>query len=254
MSELKTFLDEIGVNDEKPVDVLNDPLIPEQGAAGEKASDEEKGTEEHHPRNRRERRLESKLQAERESSIALAAKLAEREKIDSERNATVESDYIKSIERIYGTDSPEAIEATEVLKGAFKGLHKDATESALKLFREEQEQQSKAVSNEENVLDGMMEEIEDNFNVDLTSEEAKGTQKAFLTLLERMSPKDKEGNIIQYADHEAVWEMLQSQKSIPKQNQAKDLSNRSMVQSGSSKESQLETDSGLRFLQENGII
>ncbi len=255
MSELKTFLEEIGVNDEKQVDVLTDPLVPEQGKQEDKkASDDNKDDEGHQPRNRRERRLESKLQAERESSIALAAKLAEREKIDSERNVTAESDYIKSIEKIYGTDSPEAIEATEILKGAFKGLHKDATESALQLLREEREKESKAVLNQETVLDTMMEEIEDQYDVDLTSNEAKGTQKAFLTLLERMSPKDKDGNIIQYADHGAVWEMLQSKNEAPKQNQAKDLSSRSMVQSGSSKESQLEDDSNVRFLKENGII
>jgi len=254
MSELKTFLDEIGVNDVKPVDILTDPLVPEEGKQEIKAPVDDKGEGEHQPRNRRERRLESKLQAERESSIALAAKLAEREKIDSERNATVESDYLKSIEKIYGTDSPEAIEATELFKGALKGLHKDATETALKLFREERDKETKAVTDQEGILDTMMEEIEDEYNVDLTSEEAKTTQKAFLTLLQRMSPKDKDGNIIQYADHTAVWETLQSQKEAPKQNQAKDLSSRSMVQSGSSKESQLEDDSNVRFLKENGII
>lgn len=250
MSELKTFLDEIGVNDEKVVDVLTDPLVPEEGKQEENGSSNNSGDDEHQPRNRRERRLEAKLQAERESSIALAAKLAEREKIDSERNVTVESDYIKSIERIYGTDSPEAIEATELLKGAFKGLHKDATENALKLFREEQQAEKAAVSNEEKALDMMIEEIEDGYNVEVDS----ATQKAFFTLLERMSPKDNDGNITQYADHTAVWEMLQSQRTVPKSNPAKDLSSRSMVQSGSSKESKLEDDSNVRFLRDNGII
>ncbi len=247
MSELKTFLDEIGVSDEKVKDVLTDSLLPEEGKQEETPNNDD---EEHQPRNRRERRLEAKLQAERESSIALAAKLAEREKIDSERNVSVESDYIKSIEKIYGTDSPEAIEATELLKGAFKGLHEDATKSALQLFREEQQAAKSAVSNEEKALDAMVEEIEDEYNVEFTPT----TQKAFFSLLERMSPKDKDGNIIQYADHTAVWEMLQSQTPAPKNNPAKDLSNRSMVQSGSSKESRLEDDSSVRFLRDNGII
>lgn len=253
MSELKTFLDEIGIQDESTtVDVLTDSLIPEEGKKDEDNGTSSKSNEEHehHPRNRRERRLEAKYQAERESSIALAAKLAERERIDAERNASVESDYLKSIEKIYGTDSPEAIEATELLKGAFKGLHADATKTALETLRAEQEAERRAAQSEEANLDAMIEDIEDQFDVEMTPQ----TQKAFFTLLERMSPKDRDGNIIQYADHTAVWEMLQSQTQAPKTNRAKDLSDRSMVQSGSSKESKLEDDSTVRFLKQHGII
>jgi len=247
---LETFLDEIGVNDAKQVDVLTDSLVPEQGASEDKTTDENKEHEGQHARNRRERRLEAKYQAERESSIALAAKLAERDRIDAERNVSTESDYIKSIEKIYGTDSPEAIEATELLKGAFKGLQKDATEQALRIFKEQQEAEQAAVANEEGTLDAMIEEIEDELGIEVDT----STRTSFFKLLARMSPKDRDGNIIQYADHTAVWEMLQSQTSTPKSNPAKDLSSRSMTQSGSSKESKLEDDSNVRFLKQHGII
>jgi hypothetical protein len=156
---------------------------------------------------------------------------------------------LKSIEKIYGTDTPEATAATELLKSALKGVGEKATERALEKFREEQRQVNEAVKNEEKELDSMVEEIEDESGSVLSDTQKKG----FFAMLERMSPKDKDGNVIHYADHHAVWDMYQS-KTVKPENRAKDLSSRSMVQSGSSKDSKLDDDATLRYLKEQGII
>lgn len=72
-------------------------------------------------------------------------------------------------------------------------------------------------------------------------------------MLEKMSPKDDEGNVIHYADHNAVWDILQSKNQKP-DTRAKDLSARSMVQSGASQETKLTSTALERQLREEGII
>jgi len=238
MNELFEFLKDTG----EEQDLLTQPLD------GEPAKEPEE--EGQHLRNRRERRLAERLKAERESSIALAAKL---EVLTNNRNETPDKDYLKSIERIYGTDSQEAQDATELLKNALRGVEERATENALAKFREEQAATQQATAKESKALDSMIEDIEDDYNVELSGPQGETTRKAFFKLLERMSPKDSDGNVTQYADHRAVWETLKAQH--PKQeSRARDIATRSMTQSGSPQESKLVDDAQTRYLRENGII
>lgn len=223
--------------------LLDQPIIPITEDKKEEPEDDGMKL-----RNRREKRLAEKLEAERESSIRLAERLATITEAQKFKEDT-DGDYLKGIEKIYGTETPEAVTATELLKSALKGVGEKATERALVQFREEQAKANEAVKNEEKALDSMIEEIEDESNAILTDSQKKG----FFSMLEKMSPKDKDGNVIAYADHHSVWEMYQS-KTVKTENRAKDLSSRSMVQSGASKESKLVDDSTARYLSENGII
>lgn len=258
MNEQEKFLKEL--ENDGTADILTKPLDPEKEpeGEGEKAPEvvakpkEGEDDNEGRPRNRRERRLTAKLQAERESSMFMAGRL---EAIAEAQKAKAESggDYLKNIERIYGTDSPEAMAATELLKEALKSVKESATKDALEAFKEEQRQANEAVKKEEEALDMMLEELEDEHNIDLTSDSAESTRKGFFKLLQKMSPKDKEGNIVAYADHHAVWEQYKTGVKKP-ENRAKDLSSRSMVESGASKDSKLEDDASTRFLKEHGII
>ena len=225
-------------------DVLTQPLEPDAGQAqpGEEESNEDKF-------NRRERRLQSKLQAERESSIALAARLEALTEAQKFRQESEPEEYLKAVEKIYGTNSPEATEATELLKTALQGVEKRATERALEQFREERKQENDSVASEEKTLDDMVESIEDETGQEMDEQ----TRQGFFQLLERLSPKDKDGNIIEYADHNAVWEELQARKQ-PQSNRAKDLAARSMVKTGASPQTSVEADANERWLRENGII
>ncbi|MBL0320502.1 MAG: hypothetical protein IPP74_14600 [Alphaproteobacteria bacterium] len=207
----------------------------------EKESDEEKS-------NRRERRLQAKLQAERESSIALAARLealTEAQKFSRETNPDVDD----TISRIYGTDTPEAVAATTLLQKALANAEDRATERAIAKIREEQQQERASVQQEERTLEGMIESIEDETGLTLDAQ----TQKGFFTLLEKLSPKDSDGNVVAYADHHAVWDEYQARKT-PVSSRAKDLSSRSMVKTGTSPSTSVETDATERYLRENGLI
>lgn len=199
--------------------------------------------------NRRERRLQSKLQAERESSIALAARLevlTESQKFQRENTPEVD----ETIARIYGTNTPEATEATNLLTKALANVETRATEKALQTFREEQRKEREAVQKEEKTLDAMVEEIEDEHHVTLDGQSKKG----FFALLEKLSPKDADGNISQYADHHAVWEEMQSRRKAAEPNRAKELATRSMARTGASAPSTVTEDANVRFLREQGLI
>lgn len=251
-TEQEKFLDEVGA--EQNVDIFDQPLIPEKEEGGSKkedATDEVKEADAETLRNRRERRLTAKLEAERASAIQLAEQL----RIANSRNQSREEtskDYLKDAERIYGTDTPEGIQATELLKNILRGLEKSSRESSLEDLRAEQRKEREEARKAEMEVENMLEEIEEDHNVDLTANTAVRT--GFLKLLEKMSPKDADGNIIQYADHQAVWDVYQSRTTKKTDTRAKDTSSRSMVQSGASANANEQQDAVAKFLSDNGII
>ncbi len=258
MSVQDEFLKGLEDDQGKTVDILEQPFGPTgttpsgdegQGATGPTGEADDELEDGLKPRNRRERRLVKKWQEERESSIFMAGKLEARS--EAAKAVTEESDYLKAVERIYGTDSPEAQLATDLLKKAIVGAREDAKRDAIAEMREERVRESQSQAAAERELDDLLEDIEDTYDVTLTDTQ----QKSFFQLLHKMSPKDAEGVVLEFADPHAVWEIFQ--EKIQKRgtdNRAKNLSARSMVQSGASKESTLADDSASRFLRENGII
>lgn len=230
---------------------LDEFSTPPQATTPPEAGKEQTEGDKEPPKNRRERRLREQLDAERESSTFLAGKLQGLTEAQKLREETEPSEYLKKVEKIYGTQSPEAVEATKLLQEAIRGAEEQAVERALEMFREEQRSAVQAVEVEEKNLDSMVDSIEDEFDVDID----EPTEQRFFQLLEKMSPKDEEGNITAYADHFSVWEQLQSQKQQSAQPQrAKNLASRSMVRTGSSPNTTAGADANERWLLENGII
>lgn len=264
LNEQEQFLKSLEDDQGKGVDILEQPLHPigatgtdgegegAQGATGATgaADDDEEGEDGLKPKNRRERRLVKKLQEERESSIFLQGKLAARS--EATKAVTEESDYLKAVERIYGTDSPEAQLATDLLKKAIIGAREDAKAQAVAELRAEREREKEEAANASRELDSFIEDIEDTYEVTMT----QAQQRGFFDLMRKMSPKDRSGAVVAYADPHAVWEVFQEklQKKGTTDTRAKALASRSMVQSGASKESNLQNDTAARFLTENGII
>jgi hypothetical protein len=247
MNEQEQFLKDLERNeDEDPFAALN---TPEEEEKTEEEDEPENQPEE--IKNRRHRRLEEKLQAEREANIALNARV---EALAEATRSKESPDFLSRIERIYGTDSPEAVAATELLKQSFLDVKEEAKRELREELRQEQLQRQAEEKKEAAVLDSMLEELEDEHGIDLTSPKSEATRKGFFRLLEKMSPKDSTGTVIAYADHHAVWEEYRSKVAKKPDTRAKDLASRTMVQSGASKESNLQDDATLRFLKDNGLI
>ena len=248
MNETEQFLKDLETEQGGIEDIFNQPLNPEPEKEQEEMieEDDEDGLK---PKTRRERRLKEKLEQERGSAIQLAERLS---RLEEARQATSEEeDYLKSIERIYGTDSAEAQMATDILTKAFKSVRDDAENRAYERIQSERQNESQAVQEAESELDSIVDDIEDTFGIELT--EAQET--AYFQLLQKMSPKDREGNVTSLADPYAVFELFKEKVSKgTTDNRAKELSARSMTQSGAAKDSTLTDDATERWLRENAII
>lgn len=226
--------------------VLNQPLVSEPETVPEEKVDEEP---EEDPKNRTERRLREKLDKERIANIELNARLSTLSEVQKLRESAPD-DYLSSVEKIYGTDSPEATAATELLKTALRSVEERAKNSALEEFRSERAREQEEVRQASERLDSFIEEIEDEHNVTFSPQ----MQKSYFTLLEKMSPKDSDGNIVEYADPHAVYEIFSEKLQKRTDSKAKDLASRSMVNGNSGSQSVIEDDAAKRLLREAGII
>lgn len=238
MPEEKNFLDEF---DQKP----EDPFAPVETPVEPVVEEEQPIDPE--PRTRRERRLVEKLQNERESAIALAARLDVM--TQSQNSRSEQSQFLDVAERIYGTQTPELREATELLKTALSGVKEEAKREALAEWQSIKQKEQEAIVQAEKRIDDMIENIEDERNIELSDSNRQG----FLKLLEKMSPKDSRGNITEYADHYAVWDVYQSQIKKPV-NPAKELAAKTMTNGSASSNSNLTNNAHEQWLREQGII
>lgn len=252
-SAMEEFLGDIPVagQQKQTEDVFDKPLD------GKEVIDPEKGgdTEPEPRKNRHHRRLEAKYQAEREVNIGLAARLeamSEAQKFIKDTNA---SNVDENLIRLYGNDE-KGLLAAKITQDLLNKTKVEARQEALDAFTKQQEDAAQEVAAHRSELDEMLEEVEDEFNVDLTSDEptAIKARQGFYKMLEKVSPKNKEGVVTDYADPLATWEFYQQQNKSTDTNRAKDLGSRSMVKSGSSGDSNLEASAQERFLKEAGII
>lgn len=224
--------------------ILNQPLNPETPTVEEQVEEEP----EEDPKNRSERRLREKLEKERIANIELNAKyqaLSEAQRFRQE-----ETDPYETVGKIYGTDTPETQAATELLKNALRNVEERAKSSALEEFRSERQREQEEVRQASERLDSYIEEIEDEHGVSFSPQ----MQKSYFTLLEKMSPKDSDGNIIEYADPHAVYEIFSEKLQKRTDSKAKELASRSMVSGNSGSQSVIEDDAAKRLLREAGII
>lgn len=187
-------------------------------------------------KNRRQRRLEEQLQREKESNIALNERiktLAEQQKF-LEQTSVGEPD--ERFLRIYG-DSPETRQAWKLQQELLADYAQKAKEEALMEFEQRAIQAEQEQKSYENLIDDQLEAIEDEYNVDVTSDSpaARKARREFLEMVQQFSPKDENGNITDYADFNAIWNVYQAQREKPKStDRQKEISARSMKTGGTS--------------------
>jgi len=225
MFETNSFLKDLEGDNQDAFKHLGDLELdkPEQENSEEEIEEQRK--------NRRERRLEKQLQAERENAIALA----ERVKVLSEVGKFKEEvgdDYIKEVRAIFGDEKPENKAASDILEKTLRKIREDAVKEAEDRFSSRQVSESKAVQDEEKNLDAIMEDVEDEYGIDMSNE---AVRRGFLNALEKASPKDKDGDIIEFADPDYVAEkFVERRKSNVR---GKEIASRSMTPSGQSNSS-----------------
>lgn len=202
-------------------------------------------------KNRHIRRLETKLQSEREASIAREARIEALTEAQKFRKESGVDDLDEMVARIYGTDKPENAAATELLTKAMKGYSERAKREAIEELRTELQNSRAEEQRETQAVQSYIEQIEDKYGIDFTSTAAgREKQQQFRDLWFRLSPKDSGGEVKEYADPYEVYEIFsQSQGG----SRAKELSARGMVRSAPVQTS-VQDDATTKYLRENGII
>lgn len=218
-SEVEKFFEGLPSEDKKEADIFEDIKKEDPPAKEEpKADDPEKEGE---PRkNRRHRRLEEQLQREREARIAAEARAGALAEMPhrSESEGEVPSEWL----RIYG-DTPESRTAWKLNKGIFEGIAEKAKKDAIAEIESKRAEEVRKAKEFESFIDSELEGIEDEFNVDVTSDApaARKARRELLELVESLSPKDKDGNLAGYADFQETWKLYQAQRKEQKPDASK---------------------------------
>lgn len=201
-------------------------------------------------KNRHIRRLEDKLQKERESNIAMSARVQALSEVDKFRGETKADELEEMVSRIYGTDKPENAAATDLLLKSMRGFSDRAKREAIEEFRSEQQAQAAQVNKEVETLEGYIEQIEDQYGIDLSSSAAGREKRAqYIELLEKLSPKQN-GEVTDYADPFETYELFASRQAP---NRSKELASRGMVRSRPV-ENSLQEEATAKFLKDQGLL
>lgn len=235
-TEIDKFFGELPSEDKRPQDIFKEET-PKEEPIDEAKPEEGDGKEESTHKNRAYRRLEEKYQRERESNIALAARLQAETEAKAKYEPQGPSDAPAEWIALYG-DTPEAQKAWKMQETLLARVEENAKEKALAEFENRNVKAQEAQKGFEEFIDLELESLEDNFNVDLTSNapSARKARREFLEMVQNLSPKDENGVITGYADFGATFEQYQKIRSqeTPDETSArrKEIASRSMKKAG----------------------
>jgi hypothetical protein len=132
--------------------------------------------------------------------------------------------------KLVGNDTPEKVEVLKDLDKYFGNLKGEARNEFLQEMQE-REQQSKA--QDAAALDELQsgfETIEEDYGVDLDTDRA--TRTKFVEFLRKVSPKNEDGEVKEFADIPSAWETFQDlNKRTSQPTRAKELASRGLTRS-----------------------
>ncbi len=227
-STVDEFFKGLPSEDKQQADVFNDKKQEEKPDI--KVEGEEEPEEGH--KNRRHRRLEQQLQREREANIALNERLkvlAEQDKVIKETTGEIDPRLI----RVFGT-SDEAKEIAKHFTEILSETKESAREEAIREIADQENAKVAEQGKYESFIDEQLEALEDEYDVDLTSNspQANKARKEFLTLVQQLSPKDDQGTITDYADFQSTFEIYNDKQGKVDNSRREEIASKSMQRSG----------------------
>jgi hypothetical protein len=138
---------------------------------------------------------------------------------------------IDAFTAIVGNDTPEKVNALNALKNSLNSLDQRASQKAIDALQNIQNEEAEADAEAVNELEEAFDNIENTFDVDITSNNAiaKKTRQEFVSFVERIAPKDRNGDIVDYLDMVQAFETFSEiKKSTATPSRAKDLASRGM--------------------------
>ena len=138
--------------------------------------------------------------------------------------------------RLIGNDTPEKVAMIREAKAREEKQLQLAEERAFNRLSKAQQDAIEAKRQADEQLTNAIEDIEETFNVDLTSKDpvAKKTRVDFMKFVEKIAPKNRNGEISEYPDMVSAFETWKDmRRSTQTTTRAKDIASRSMGNSGS---------------------
>jgi hypothetical protein len=150
-----------------------------------------------------------------------------------EDDINLPSSFIKLV----GNDTDEKKQVLQDLSKYFGNLKGEARQEFLQEMQEQEEQRTQEDNAALAELNSGFEEIEETHNVDLSSNSANAqrTRAAFVDYLKKVSHKNEDGEVDQFADIPAAWEEFSSRQQRSN-SVAKKLASRSLGSSQSASE------------------
>ena len=136
--------------------------------------------------------------------------------------------------RLIGNDTPEKVAMIKEALAREERMLNQAEERAFNRLSAREQEEVKADQEAEEELDNAFENIEETFDVDITSNNAiaRKTRQEFVSFVEKIAPKDRNGDIVDYPDMASAWETFSEiKKSTAIPSRAKELASRSMARS-----------------------
>lgn len=136
--------------------------------------------------------------------------------------------------RLIGNDTPEKVAMIREAMARDERLLQQAEERAFNRLSEKEQESLMADQQAEEELENAFENIEEYYGVDITSNSgiAKKTRQEFVSFVEKIAPKDRNGDIVDYPDMTSAWETFQEiKKSTATPSRAKELASRGMSRS-----------------------
>lgn len=226
---LGEFSDEIEKNPFE--DENEDPFTKEEETAEESAVEEKEEKLPYHQDPKLQKYLDKR---EKEIESRIRESLGkETEKFTQETKS--EDTEVKSVlEELIGNDTPQKVAMVKKFEGILLKGTERAKEEALKEIESRRQEEINQDIEADNELESAFEAIEEGYKVDITSNNplAKKTRQEFISYVEKIAPKDRNGDIKDYPDMGAAWEEFQEKKKATQQpNRAKELASRSMTRS-----------------------
>lgn len=134
--------------------------------------------------------------------------------------------------RLIGNDTPEKVSMIKEFKDILtEGTQKAKAEAIAELeARQNAETQADLAAEQE--LETAFDNIEENYDVDFSTLLGKKTRQEFASFVEKIAPKDRNGDIVDYPDMNSAWETFSElKKSTATPSRAKELASRSMARS-----------------------
>lgn len=135
--------------------------------------------------------------------------------------------------RLIGNDTPEKVAMIREAKLRDEKLLQQAEDRAYGRISQEKQKEIDAERRADEQLTNAIDDIEDTYNVDLTSKDpvARKQRVDFMNFVEKIAPKDEHGEIVEFPDMLSAYETFQEMKKVEKPNRAKELASRSMSRS-----------------------